>query len=151
MELSGSDLYVGGWFTQTGDGKLTDLGYIVRYDLEKGTWHKLANNGLDYYVTSLQLSGDDLYVGGAFTQNRDGKGTNLDFIARYNTLTETWHPLPNQGFDQPVEEFLLLGSDLYVGGYFDTTTDGLIRDLGGIARCTLSVPIVNMYLPGMYR
>ena len=33
LAVVGSDLYVGGDFTQTGDGTLTNLGRIVRYDL----------------------------------------------------------------------------------------------------------------------
>jgi hypothetical protein len=33
----GNSLYVGGDFTQTGDGSLTNLGYVARYDV----YHKI--------------------------------------------------------------------------------------------------------------
>ena len=65
LAVSGSDLYVGGWFSQTGDGTLTNLGYIARYDTTANTWHALPRQGLDSGVYALAVVGSDLYVGGA--------------------------------------------------------------------------------------
>jgi hypothetical protein len=41
LAVVGSDLYVGGDFAETGDGTLTNLGSIIRYDTTTGTWHAL--------------------------------------------------------------------------------------------------------------
>ena len=82
VAASGTDLYVGGLFAQTGDGTLTNLGRIARYDTNAGTWHALPNQGLNDQVLGLAVSGTDLYVGGNFTQTGDGTLTNLGRIAR---------------------------------------------------------------------
>ena len=81
--MSGSDLYVGGQFGQTGDGTLTNLGYIARYDITANAWNALPKHGLNRWVYALAVSGSDLYVGGDFTQTGDASPlTNLGNIAR---------------------------------------------------------------------
>ncbi len=82
LTVSGDDLYVGGHFKGTGDGSLTDLGYIARYDTTAGAWHVLPNRGLNLAVNTLTVSGDDLYVGGYFTGTWDGTLTDLGCVAR---------------------------------------------------------------------
>jgi hypothetical protein len=81
LAMSGSDLYVGGYFDQTGDGTLTNLGRTARYDTTAGTWNALPNQGLNDDVFALAVSDSDLYVGGDFTQTGDGALTNLGRIA----------------------------------------------------------------------
>ena len=143
LAVSGDDLYVGGDFAQTGDGSLTALGNIARYDTTAGTWYALPNKGLTYEsgygsVRALTVSGDDLYVGGGFTQTGDGSLTGLGSIARYDTTAGTWHALPNQGLDVSiyggVSALVVSGGDLYVGGVFEQTGDGTLTELGSIAR-----------------
>ena len=137
LAVSGDDLYVGGKFTQTGDGSLTDLGRIARYDTTAGTWHALPNQGLNGDVRALAVSGGDLYVGGRFKQTGDGSLTDLGNIARYDTTAGAWHALPNQGLYGYICDVLALavsGGDLYVGGKFTQTVDGSLTDLGNIAR-----------------
>jgi len=145
LAVSGSDLYVGGDFTQTGDGTLTSLGRIARYDTTAGTWNALPNQGLDGYVYALAVSGSDLYVGGYFTQTGDGTLTNLGRIARYDTMGGIWNALPNQGLNNTVLALAVSGSDLYVGGYFSQTGDGTLTNLGRIVRGTSSNN--KVYLP----
>jgi hypothetical protein len=91
--VSGSDLYVGGDFTQTGDGALTNLGRIARYDTTAGTWNALPNQGLNDRVHALAVSGSDLYVGGDFTQTGDGALTNLGYIVRGGAHHDVYLPL----------------------------------------------------------
>jgi len=134
LVVSGDDLYVGGSFTRTSDGSLTGLGSIARYDTTAGAWNALPNQGLDYDVFALVVSGDNLYVGGGFTQTGDGSLTDLGNIARYNTTAGTWHALPNQGLSFWVAMLAVSGDDLYVGGDFTGTGDGTLTDLGNIAR-----------------
>jgi len=134
LAVSGDDLYVGGRFYRTGDGTLTDLGNIARYDTSAGTWHALPNQGLDSWVYTLAVSGGDLYMGGWFDQTGDGALTDLGQIVRYDTTTGVWHALPNQGLDGSVGTLAVPGDDLYVGGRFTGTGDGSLTDLGNIAR-----------------
>jgi N-acetylneuraminic acid mutarotase len=130
----GSDLYVGGLFGETGDGSLTNLGSIARYDTLAGTWHALPNQGLGGTVSAMALDGSDLYVGGAFGQTGDGSLTSLGNIVRYDTVAGTWHALPNQGFDNTVLALVISGSDLYAGGYLRQTDDESLTGLGCVAR-----------------
>ena len=146
LTLSGDDLYVGGWFTRTRDGAVTDLGNIARYDTTAGTWHALPNRGLDGSIGELAVSGGDLYVGGKFDQTGDGSLTDLGYIARYDTTAGEWYALPNKGLyglDQIVNALAVTGDDLYVGGRFDQIGDGSLTNLGSIVRYT---PVL-VYLP----
>lgn len=134
MAAAGDDLYVGGYFSQSGDGALTNLGNIARYDTVTKTWHALPNQGVSSAVYALAVSGSDLYVGGYFSQTGDGALTNLGSIARYNTSTQTWHALPKQGLANEVHTLAVLGKNLYVGGIISQTGDGTITNLGNIIR-----------------
>jgi hypothetical protein len=75
-------VYVGGDFTQSGDGTLTDLGSIARYDTTTGTWHALPNQGLNRRAITLAVSDADLVAGGWFTQTTDASLTSLGRIVR---------------------------------------------------------------------
>lgn len=140
MAVIGTDLFVGGYFMQTGDGALTDLGNITRYDTVNHSWHALANHGLSAAVYALEASGSDLYVGGAFTMSGDGTHDDLVSIARYDTLTDTWHALPSQGLvwdannNYAVHAMAVSGDGLFVGGRFTQTSDGTLVNLGNVAR-----------------
>jgi hypothetical protein len=137
LRAVGSDLYVGGIFTRTGDWTtLINLGRIARYDTTTGTWHALPNRGLNNGVYELAPFGGDLYVGGYFWKTGDQSTlTNLGGIARYDIAADTWHALPSQGVDSIVRALALSGSDLYVGGVFDQTGDGTtLTNLGNVAR-----------------
>ena len=136
LAVVGSDLYVGGYFTQNGDASpVINLGYIARYDTTTNTWHALPKQGLDNAVNALAVVGSDLYVGGTFVQTGDASPLiNLGHIARYDTTTNTWHALLKQGLNGWVWALAVVGSDLYVGGTFVQTGDESVKDLGYIAR-----------------
>jgi hypothetical protein len=138
LAVVGSDLYVGGLFTQTLDGAV-NLGHVARYDTTAGTWHALPNQGLDNHVAALAVAGDDLYVGGRFTQAGDGSLTNLGYIVRYDTTTGTWHALPNKGVNGHIYAMAADGSNVYVGGSLTHTGDGAVS-LGHIARYDTTAP-----------
>jgi N-acetylneuraminic acid mutarotase len=130
----GTDLYVGGGFTGSRDGALTDLNHIARYDTTAAAWHSLPNGGLSDDARALALIGSDLYVGGLFTETVDGSLTDLGRVARYDTAAGTWHALPKEGLSGPVWALAAVGTDLYVGGFFTGTVDGSLTNLGNIAR-----------------
>lgn len=134
LAAGGSAIYAGGSFSRTGDGSLTNLGNIAHYDAVAGTWQALPNQGLNGTVNGLWVSGSDVYVGGDFTQTNDGAVTNLNGVARYDSLSGTWRALPNQGLNHNAYAFAVLGNDIYVGGTFDQTADGSLTNLNHIAR-----------------
>jgi N-acetylneuraminic acid mutarotase len=149
LAVAGSDMYVGGEFDRTSDWMVTDLGRIARYDVADSTWHALPNQGLNNTVYVLEVMGDDLYVGGTFTQTGVVGLTNLGHIARYDTADGTWHALPNQGLNGDAWALAAMGDDLYVGGDFTSTGDGTVTGLGGIARYSLYRH--RVYLPLVIR
>jgi len=134
LAISGSDLYVGGLFTQTADGAVTNLNHIAKFDTSSNAWSAFANNGISGDAYALAVSGNILYVGGQFGGTFDGMVTSLNCIAKYNTTTNTWSALTNNGLDNAVVALVASGSDLYVGGSFTQTADGTVTNLNYIAK-----------------
>ena len=132
-----NDLYVaGGYLSQSFGGATTGLNNIARYNTLTNTWSALTDNGLDYIVYALAVIGNDLYVGGHFTQTAGGATTGLNYIAKYNTLTNTWSALVEDGMNTHVYAFAVIGNDLYVGGQFTQTLGDVTKGLNHIARYT---------------
>ena len=121
LAVAGTTVYVGGVFT--------DVAGIPEAD-EVAMWNGTAWSALgagidlvqdsDYTVTSLGLSGNDLYVGGYFYQA--GGVTGADNIARWNG--SVWSALGSDGsggdaIDGAIAELTVSRTgDLYVGGEF---------------------------------
>ncbi len=87
IAVSGSDLYVGGWFTQAGG---SPANYIARWD--GSSWHSLGA-GVNHIVAAIAVSGSDVYVGGYFTA---AGGSPAGYIARWRD--------PEVGIDATLEE-----------------------------------------------
>jgi N-acetylneuraminic acid mutarotase len=134
LVVVGDDLYVGGQFAASGDATVSYLNGIARYDTTGDVWYALDNEGLNHYVHALAVVGSDVYVGGNFTTTGDGTVTGLGYIARYDTMGDAWHALPGQGLSGQVWALAAVGSDLYVGGGFIGTGNGMVGNLGYIAR-----------------
>ena len=86
IAVSGTDLYVGGAFTDAGGAPNAD--YIARWD--GSAWQALGG-GLNRSVFAIVVSGTDLYVGGAFTDA--GGNPNADGIGRASLLKKAYLPL----------------------------------------------------------
>lgn len=104
----------------------------IHSPMNSGAWSALANYGLNGDVYAIAQIGDDIYVGGNFSQTWDGAVTNLNYIARYNN--GTWYPLHNNGLSGRVNALAVVGDVLYVGGNFSMTADGSINLLKNIAK-----------------
>jgi N-acetylneuraminic acid mutarotase len=124
LNITGSKLYVGGDFSRTANSSVTNLNRIARFDLSTNIWSALASDGVNGLVNGLASSGNDLYAGGFFTQTFDGATTNLNSIARYNTVTNTWSPLAHNGLDNVASRLRVFDDLLYVRGQFTGTADG---------------------------
>ena len=115
LALSGGDVYVGGTFTEAGGDPASG---VARWD---GTeWHPLgsgAQNGVSPgIVSSLAVSGSEVYVGGQFIQ-AGGQAANR--VARWDG--SEWHSLGTggqNGVNNRVWALAVMGNDVYVGGAF---------------------------------
>ncbi|MBI5297812.1 MAG: S-layer homology domain-containing protein [Chloroflexi bacterium] len=131
IATSGTDIYVGGNFTNAGGMSAAD--YVAKWN--GSAWSALGNNGAANngsitggYVNALAVSGTDVYVGGLFTDVNNGGSVlgTADFLAKWDGAN--WSALGSNGangaFNQAVYSILVNGTDVYVGGYF-TNAAGL--------------------------
>lgn len=111
--IDGTDIYVGGTFTDAGENENAD--YVAKWNGEK--WEALGA-GLNRPVFSLAMQGTDLYVGGEFTDA--GGNTNADFITKWNG--SNWEAL-EKGVNLEVYSIEIDGGSVYVGGNFTRAGD----------------------------
>jgi hypothetical protein len=121
IAISGTNVFVGGWFTQAGN--LWANG-IARWD---GKNWSVLGNGLQLldddpttqrFVAAIVISGTDVYAGGLFNRAGDVEAHN---IARWDG--QAWHALgsgPGNGVDGQVHAIAIIGSNVYAGGFFRT-------------------------------
>ena len=86
-----------------------------------GTWSTLgtgSSNGVNGGVNALAVVGNEVYVGGAFTQ---AGGVSANHVARFNSLTNTWSALgtgSSNGVSGEVRALAVVGNEVVVGGAF---------------------------------
>jgi stage V sporulation protein SpoVS len=120
INVSGSDVYVGGFFYDAAGIPEADM--LAKWD--GSVWSALGSNGsgdgaLNGEVNAIALSGSDVYVAGDFS-DVSGSAT-ADYIARWNG--STWSGLGSNGHgDGALNNYgwaLAVGAGgLHVGGYF---------------------------------
>ncbi len=115
-------LFVGGDLNSCGDEGLSP-GNIAAFHADSGTWSALGN-GLNDRVNALAYHDGSLYAGGVFTQIQGGGAA--FHIARWDTDTEEWHPVGNNGngLDDRILAMAIMDDDLYVGGQFQEANTG---------------------------
>ena len=128
IAISGSNIYVGGEFTNVNNNGsiLTAADYIARWD--GSNWSALGNNGagngsLNSFAEAIAVNGSDVYVGGDFT-NVNNQGTVLgaaDYIAKWDG--SNWSALGSNGagngaLNAAVFSLAVNGNQLFVGGTF---------------------------------
>ncbi len=115
LAVSGSDLYVGGYFTTTGSLSVNN---IARWNPMNG-WSSLGN-GLNDVVIALAVSGSTVYAGGSFTQLCGNAACNIgNTIANHVAVWNgsSWSALGN-GVNNIVIALAVSGVDVYAGGAF---------------------------------
>jgi hypothetical protein len=118
LAIAGSDVYVGGVFTEAGGATANR---VARFNTSTQTWSSLgvgAANGVSGLVNAIAVVGTDVYVGGEFTL---AGGATANRVARFNTTTQTWSTLGSgaaNGVNNGVTAFAISGSDVYVAGFF---------------------------------
>ena len=138
IAVSGSDVYVGGFFTDAGGNPNADK--IARWD--GATWQAL-DTGLSSTVYAIAVSGSDVYVGGEFTNA--GGNANADYIARWDGATATWQAL-DTGLNAFVRAIAVSWCDLYAGGNFmnaggNPNADRIARY--GPIECRVYLPMIQ--------
>lgn len=123
---SGSNLYVGGNFTNYGGQSANRIAKLdaTTYALDT-TFSPSASNGFNNAVNALVISGTSIYVGGNFTDYK-GVATSANALAKLNLTTgaidTTFSPVgaSSNGFGSGgiVNAFAVSGTSLYVGGDF---------------------------------
>lgn len=139
LALSGSDVYVGGPFTQVCGNSACNGGNLTANRIAKwnGSFWSALGNGLSNEVYALALSGSDVYAGGSFIHlcgNSACTSNNIrvNFFAKWNG--SNWSALES-GVSDFVYALGIRGGDVYLGGRFHTVCGNSI--------CTGPNPIVN--------
>jgi hypothetical protein len=114
----GSDLYVGGEFTNAGG--IEEADHVARWD--GSNWHALGS-GLNGDLYAMIAYGSELIVSGNFTDA--GSDVNADVVARWDG--STWHNM-RAGMTGYIGDFAWLGNDLYAGGYFEDAHGDPLQD-----------------------
>ena len=135
IAISGTDVYVGGWFTDVNNGgtSLPEADYVAKWN--GSNWSPLGTNGagdgsLNGPVYAIAVRGSEIYVGGGFT-DVNNYGTALadaDYLAKYDANTAQWSALGNDGagggsLNGVVQALAVGGDNLYVGGAFSNVVN----------------------------
>ncbi len=104
----GTDIYVGGNFTDAGGNP--DADYIARWDGKN--WLMVAP-GMTGNVRAIAITDHDIYIGGFFTDA--GGNPDADYIVRWDG--ETFHAL-GQGVNNFVFTIGISNGNIYAGGHF---------------------------------
>jgi hypothetical protein len=122
LTVSGSDIFIGGRFTQTSGGLTVNR--ITRYNTASGSYFTLGTGIDNNAVLSLIFFNNQLHVGGTFTSIG---GSTVNNIARWTG--SNWNAI-STGTNGAVRSFSLSGTNLIVGGSF--TNAGPISGVNGI-------------------
>jgi trimeric autotransporter adhesin len=121
------ELYLGGDFLSCGG---VAANHVIRFDPDSGVWSALGSGGgqgVSHAVTALAVLGNEVYVGGLFTQANVGAAIEANHIARWDGTG--WSPLgqiEGSGTNDGVLALAVRGSDLYVGGSFTQVNVGAV-------------------------
>ena len=125
MLMSGSNLYIGGLFTQVSG---TTRNRICAVDKNSGALLPFnpSITSVDSSVNSLLLSGSNLYLGGTFTTISGSTRNNIACVNKDSGALLAFNPNVNS----QVNSLLLSGTVLYLGGDF-TQISGTTRNYIG--------------------
>ncbi|KAF9484449.1 hypothetical protein BDN70DRAFT_989542 [Pholiota conissans] len=108
-------IYIGGSFTFS-SGSASGSANIVAF--KNGALVAVSGSGLNGEVTSLVLNGDQLYVGGSFTDTKASSTSGkLGGIALYDVSKDSWSPLV-AGVNGAVASLGLLDDQVQIAGNF---------------------------------
>ena len=128
LAANGTDLYIGGNFTNASSGTQNNIitQYVAKWNTVGGTWSPLGattSNGTAGVVNALAVIGTRLFAGGVFFSVKSSTQPSLavNEIAQWNITQNTWSLLgtgTQNGVSHDVLAMAVSGTDLYVGGQF---------------------------------
>lgn len=127
IKVSGSDIYVGGLFTEANAGDPVDANRIAVWDgsewsaLGSGDGNGVGTSGGSGVVMAIELIDSDLYAGGFFEAANLGDDVPANNIARWDG--SEWFALGTasaNGVNNGVRALASIDNDLYVGGTFSS-------------------------------
>ncbi|MCP4644199.1 MAG: hypothetical protein GY851_27400 [bacterium] len=130
LVVSGGKVYAGGTFTAVSGGATT-RNYLAAFNLADGTSAATPDPAWDpnmnLIVTSLAVSGGQVYVGGAFTA-ANGGATTRRYLAAFNLADGTSAATPDAVWDPNVGDVVtaltVFDGKVYAGGNFVTVNGG---------------------------
>ncbi|KAG2145943.1 cortical protein marker for cell polarity-domain-containing protein [Suillus bovinus] len=131
-------VYIGGNF-QLISGSTSGVSNIVAF--KSGSFISLPNNGLNGPVTSFVLSGNELYVGGSFTDtNTASTQGKLNGVAIYDVSSNLWKAM-GAGVNGVVSSLALANGQIVVAGNFTETLNSSAAGVpaGGLATWNVSI------------
>jgi hypothetical protein len=139
LTVSGSTLYVGGYFTFIA-GQTRN--HIAAFDIATGnlstTWNPNANN----YVDAIEVAGGVVYVGGSFSNIGGAARTGLAALNTTNGLATTWNPVLVNAFTPYVRTMAFDATTIFIGGGF-TNAGGQPRV--NVARLSLATGLATAW------
>jgi hypothetical protein len=84
LAVVGNEVFVGGSFTEAGGVRANR---VARFNTQTNTWSSLgtgSQNGVNSGVNALAVVGNEVYVGGSFTE---AGGVSANYVARWNSGT----------------------------------------------------------------
>ena len=116
----GDKLYVGGGFTRAGSQPIDRVAVYDTTQSGNDGWSALGNSfgdGVDKTVFALAAIGDDLYVGGDFTEAGGFAASRIAVFDTTQFSNAGWSGL-GAGINNRVRALAAIGDELYVGGRF---------------------------------
>ena len=116
LALSGTKLFVGGFFTKVLAGAEVQANSIAQWDISTSTWSALGSGipNANLGVAALAANGTTVYAGGVFGS---AGGVSVGNVAQWDIGTSTWSALGSEmvtGYG--VRALALSGTTLYAGG-----------------------------------
>jgi hypothetical protein len=140
IDIVGNTVYAAGLFTLLSGNQ--PRGNIAAIDATSGAilpWKPISNGMVD----KIRVAGNVAYVVGEFA-NGVGGSVRLFRIAALNLATDlatAWNPIFNNG---AVYDIAIGGSDLYVGGYYDSVAN---QPRPGLSSFSLATGSLNSWNP----
>ncbi|NDY94378.1 VWA domain-containing protein, partial [Wenzhouxiangella limi] len=120
LSAIGTDLYVGGEFTQAGGSPANNVAKLDATQIGNISWSALGdgvNGGSFASARALTAIGNELYVGGRFTQAGGSPANNVAKFDTTQTGNSGWSAL-GDGVNSTVSVLAAIDTNLYVGGFF---------------------------------